>query len=115
MLAWGLKRNVRNLLGGVQGNDLYPDCGSSFIGIYICQNSLNCTLQMYAVYYVSMFVLYIYVILYVCLFICFSHLLHSAFQNILLAVLSESIQNSMTSRYFHCHTTSLSYHDLLFR
>ena len=41
VFVWGLKRSVR--IGG-EGNDLYPDCGSSFIGIYICQNSLNCTL-----------------------------------------------------------------------
>lgn len=28
------------------GEDLYLDCGSGYTGVYICQNSSNCTLKM---------------------------------------------------------------------
>lgn len=96
---------------GGEENDLCPDCGSSFIGIYICQKSLNCTLYMDVVYYVSVFVLYI----------CITHL---------------SVFLSSTSFHFSAHSvgytfrkypelnafllvlvshhTSQSFHDLLF-
>ena len=78
-------------------NDLFLDCGSSFIDKYICQNSLNCTLQMNAVYYIYMSVI-VWIMIY-CMFVGFSHLPHPVRQRILLARLSESIQNLMTFCY----------------
>lgn len=35
---------------GGDGNVPYLDCGSSYIYMYICQNSLNCTFKVSAFY-----------------------------------------------------------------
>lgn len=47
------------------------------------------------------------------MFACLSQIAHPLCQHILLAALSECIQNSMTSHYFQYHHTSLSYHHCL--
>lgn len=101
MFAWGAEKECEKSFRG-EGNDLCLDCGSSFIGIYVWQNSEKMQCIMYLCLYCN-----------VCVFVCFSYLLHSACQHILLAALSESIQSSVTS-YFQCHPTSLAHHDLLF-
>lgn len=57
VLAKGLKKECEKTFGGQR--NLFLDCGSSSIDTYICQNSLNCTLEMDAIYYVCMSVLYV--------------------------------------------------------
>ena len=52
VIAWGqglTTKRYKKAFGG-DGNVLYLDCGISYTGVYICQYSLNCTLQMDAVY-----------------------------------------------------------------
>lgn len=47
------QRGTRNSLG--DENVLYHDCGGGYVGIYIYQNSLNCTLKMGIFYFMYIY------------------------------------------------------------